>query len=121
MTPEDAVGVVSLLDYYIANKYPNRVVIVTHPSDPTDIYWDVLSILVLNDESEILKCISLDSGKPELNPEIKSELGDCHGGLDVYMNGIRYDLHIRKGRPKRNCQIIVDGEDGMWLVLEESK
>ena len=44
MKLSESVGVISLLDSFIAQKYPDKIAIVTHPEDDADLYWDLENV-----------------------------------------------------------------------------
>jgi hypothetical protein len=117
----DAAGVMSLLDFYIANKYPKGVVLVTHPEDCADIYWGCLGILTVDDVNDLCKIVTDDgSGMPKLrgdklDEQTEKDLGDYHGGVDIYIDGEKYDASIDEN------DMLVLKKEICWVLKKEEK
>lgn len=97
MKHDNDVGVRSLLDSYIEQKYPDKIIVVTHPEDTVDIYYNCLSIIVVDNQEELQTIVSKnDRGHRVLNEgnipsNILNHLGNFRGGIDVYINGKKID------------------------------
>ena len=107
---DNSVGVKRLLDFYIEQKYTDKIVIVTHPEDAVDIYWDVLDIFVIDKQGELrdfvievaADCWGLNETNvsQDILDDLVDCLEDCHGGVNIYKNGEFQDVIVEQREGK---------------------